>query len=158
STEGSNVQRSELQSALDRQTALENAGQTSHGLLWRVVGSEVPGGTPEQATNENWFVEVARPGSHAFFAALWWVQVVVLVGMILLALPTGEVVERPERRRKKVVPIVVADPALASEEAAASETAAPEEADALEEAAAPEETAATVVQDQQDQPEQEGER
>lgn len=99
-TQGESGERSQLQSAFDQQISLENAGQTSHGLLWRVAGDAALDGGGEP-------VAVASPGSGlaglasgAFWHLVWWVQLVMLGAMVLLALPTGEVVERPERRRR----------------------------------------------------------
>ena len=44
---------------------------------------------------------VARLGDVPVTArVLWWIQLIVLLGMVLLALPTGEVTARPERRRR----------------------------------------------------------
>jgi len=129
--EGESVERSQLQSAFDKQTALESAGQTVHGLLWRanaheavgavegdgdsgVDGAEAEpgadaaeGGAAGAASSDASTASAAnlRDGfgtfaSRTFASLIWWVQVVVLLGILLLALPTGEVVERPERRRR----------------------------------------------------------
>ncbi len=96
---------SAMQSAFDQNTALSSAGQTRHGLLWRV--NDAPSvNDPKQAAlnaaeeaaasaNET----VARVGEVSITArVMWWIQFVVLLGVLLLALPTGEVVERPQRR------------------------------------------------------------
>ena len=93
------AERAQLQAALDQNTALSSAGQTDHGLLWRVqaVDAEQAQGL-EQASGEE---TVARVGDVPITArVLWWIQLIVLLGMVLLALPTGEVVERPERRHR----------------------------------------------------------
>lgn len=97
-TQGDSLERSQLQTAFDQQVALENAGQTAHGLLWRVAGAAGAAGEPAAIDGGHWW-----PGidGRLFANALWWAQVVVLGAMLLLALPTGEVVERPERRRKR---------------------------------------------------------
>ncbi len=101
-TDGDAVERSQLQSALDQQSALENAGQTSHGLLWRVSDTtEADTGAAAAASESNAGAGFAGIAGNAFSRLLWWAQVVVLGAMLLLALPTGEVVERPERRRRK---------------------------------------------------------
>ncbi|MGE4429034.1 MAG: glycosyl transferase, partial [Solirubrobacteraceae bacterium] len=97
STEGGDddVERARLQSSLDQQTALSSAGQTDHGLLWRLQG-EVSQTDGEEVQS----VSSPLEGTTLSGLTVWWVQIVVLLGMLLLALPTGEVVERPERRRK----------------------------------------------------------
>ncbi|WP_449277096.1 glycosyltransferase [Leucobacter sp. GX24907] len=95
---GDGGERAQLQSTFDQHAALASAGQTDHGLLWRAVPSD------EQSSDE-----VALIDHRGFFAGgieslwhktLWWVQLVVLLGLVLLALPTGEVVERPPRRKR----------------------------------------------------------
>ncbi|MBO1900617.1 glycosyltransferase family 2 protein [Leucobacter weissii] len=116
---GSDAERAELQAVFDQNAALSGAGQTEHGLLWRVDAE----GAPDEAADEGDASEPA--GSEADGVAsepvdpaaegnasapvegttfsgytVWWVQLAVLFGMLLLALPTGEVVERPERRRR----------------------------------------------------------
>lgn len=97
-TSGESTERSQLQSAFDQQTALEGAGQTAHGLLWRVTAEGDPSGQADENGGPAWIVGISN---HLFTTLLWWAQLVVLGAMVLLALPTGEVVERPERRRKK---------------------------------------------------------
>lgn len=96
SADGDDAERARLQAALDHHTSLSSAGQTDHGLLWRLQGEvSQEADAAEQST--------ASPleGTTLSGLTVWWVQVIVLLGMLLLALPTGEVVERPERRRKK---------------------------------------------------------
>lgn len=109
-TESANGGRSSLQTALDQHPVLENAGQTEHGLLWRVAGSDVwqadgtsdPDGTTDliPTTTGADTSAVAAWFATAGANLMWALQVIVLIGMILLALPTGAVVERPERKRK----------------------------------------------------------
>lgn len=100
---GDNSERALLQAALDQSAALSNAGQTSHGLLWRVQGSD----TAETVTASLDTATELR-GTGFSGQAVWAVQLVVLLAMLLLALPTGEVTERPERRRKPGKGAVVA--------------------------------------------------
>ncbi len=101
-TAGESTERSQLQSAFDQQTALESAGQTAHGLLWRVTAE---GDSAAQAADDSGPSWIAGISNKLFGSLLWWAQIVVLGAMLLLALPTGEVVERPERRRKKAVAV-----------------------------------------------------
>lgn len=93
--DGDSTERALLQAAFDQSAALTSAGQTSHGLLWRVSGVEIEAVTTEPADTNAWL-----SGTNFSGQAVWWVQVIVLLAMFLLALPTGEVTERPERRRK----------------------------------------------------------
>lgn len=97
--DGDAAERSQLQSAFDQQTALENAGQTSHGLLWRAAdaSANIPV-TDEHVAAGPWLAGLSY---QVFTQLIWWIQIVVLGAMILLALPTGEVVEEPQRRRKR---------------------------------------------------------
>lgn len=111
---GDATERSQLQSAFDQQPVLENAGQTSHGLLWRVAeegdegadGSSAGGSGAAGAAGAAQLDADAGPSwiagiSNKLFAGLlWWAQVIVLGALFLLALPTSEVVEQPIRRRK----------------------------------------------------------
>jgi hypothetical protein len=96
------AQRARLQAALDQHTALSSAGQTDHGLLWRLQGGAAEAGDGAGATGDGSRGSAASPleGTTISGVTVWWVQVIVLLGMLLLALPTGEVVERPERRRR----------------------------------------------------------
>src|SRR5690606_20810777 len=68
---GDAIGRSLLQSSLDRQTALENAGHTAHGLLWRVADTTGPGDHAADAGG-SWFEHLGDLGSAAFARALWW--------------------------------------------------------------------------------------
>lgn len=83
------LERGALQGALDQNASLSSAGETSSGLLWRV---ELPVEAP---------VEVTPERAPIFAMPLWWAQIAVLGAMVLLALPTGDIVERPERRPKR---------------------------------------------------------
>ena len=170
----STAERSGLQAALDQHAVLENAGQTSHGLLWRVAGSEnltqAESGAGTDAAAEDLAATntaangqgLLSPAINQWFTqagaqVIWWVQIVVLIGMVLLALPTGAVVERPGRRTKDVgglgAGVAQADSAATPDEPtaatpAATPEAAPDEptAAALAEppAAAPATTSATT--------------
>lgn len=114
--DGDPLQHALLQAALDQHTVLASAGQTGHGLLWKTavgagdrVGGENsgdaagsaqaagPAGVGAAATDEGTLPWVG--GTTLSGTLVWWVQLIVLLGMVLLALPTGEVVERPTRRR-----------------------------------------------------------
>lgn len=121
--EGEGSERASLQAALDQQTALASAGQTDHGLLWRLQGETSEGVEDAAASAESPLVGTTLSGH-----AIWWAQVVVLLGMVLLALPTGEVVERPERRRRRGSGsgAAVATPAASAGEAAGEAAAAAE--------------------------------
>lgn len=129
-TGGDATERSQLQLAFDQQTALESAGQTSHGLLWR-ASAEQSDATLAPANADEGF-SLAGLSASVFASLLWWAQIIVLGGLLLLALPTGEVVERPERRRKSVTPDAGAPPApveVAPVEVAPVEVAPEPEAD-----------------------------
>lgn len=121
--EGDPLGRSMLQSSLDQQTALENAGQTDHGLLWRVRDTAPGGGTDQGDDGTGLLTQLGNLSNAAFAHALWVLQIAVLLGVVLLALPTGEVFERPERRRKNAVAVGVE---AADAEAADAETAGAE--------------------------------
>ena len=98
-TQGESGEHSQLQSAFDQQISLENAGQTSHGLLWRAAGDAARGGG-EPAAEVSPGPGFAGLAAGAFWRLVWGAQLVLLGAMALLALPTGEVVERPEPRRR----------------------------------------------------------
>lgn len=93
SPQGDGAGRAALQAALDQTTMLAPAGQTDHGLLWRVQDAGTAVVEPESA--ETWLGGTSLSGH-----AVWWIQLVVILGLLLLALPTGEVTERPDRRRR----------------------------------------------------------
>ncbi|XPP27452.1 MAG: glycosyltransferase [Leucobacter sp.] len=135
---GDEVERALLQASLDQHTALSSAGQTDHGLLWRVQDAGAPSGVTAADADET----VTQLGGVSITArVLWWIQLIVLLGMVLLALPTGEVVERPARRRRaqpakitvaadpgspaaSIAPAALSDPAVASDPAAPADPAA----------------------------------
>lgn len=98
------AQRARLQASLDQHAALSSAGQTDHGLLWRLQNTgDVSAEAAAQAeglANAETSADRALDGTTLSGHTIWWVQVIVLLAMLLLALPTGEVVERPERRRR----------------------------------------------------------
>ncbi|MBK0417696.1 glycosyltransferase [Leucobacter sp. CSA1] len=90
--EGDPGERAQLQSVFDQQRALTSAGQTEHGLLWRAEIAD------SGAAAEDTGARLA--GTSLSSSTLWWAQLIVLLGIVLLALPTGEVVERPRRRKR----------------------------------------------------------
>ncbi|MGK0715071.1 glycosyltransferase [Leucobacter sp. W1153] len=116
--DGDTAERALLQAAFDQSVALASAGQTTHGLLWRVAGAEIETVDTQPADTRAWL-----SGTNFSGQAVWWVQVVVLLAMLLLALPTGEVTERPERRRKPGRLAVGAPGAPTEAEVAAEESA-----------------------------------
>lgn len=126
---GEATERSQLQSAFDQQTALTNAGHTSHGLLWRVVVDSTFEAQVDENVGPSW---VSGLSNTLFVNLLWWAQLIVLGGMLLLALPTGEVVEQPLRRRKVRAGAHV-PAAVPAEQAAPAESTA----NGVEEAVAP---------------------
>ncbi len=120
---GESSERAVLQAAFDQSVALSSAGQTSQGLLWRVQGSEIENGDAVASA-------IADTGAHLRGTSVsgqlvWGVQIVVLLAMLLLALPTGEVTERPERRRKpgKLVAVAASTSAGAAGAAGVAGTA-----------------------------------
>jgi len=94
---GNDEVHARLQGALDQNAELSNAGQSGDSLLWRLTGSAVEDADAQSVASTSSSLE----GSTLSGQAIWVIQLVVLAGMLLLALPTGEVVERPERRRKR---------------------------------------------------------
>ncbi|GAA3588326.1 hypothetical protein GCM10022198_09860 [Klugiella xanthotipulae] len=78
-----------LQSALDNNDDLTTVGPTEFGDLWKVSTDVAAAPAADTAV-------IPRLLSQA----LWWVQIVILLGMLLLALPTGAVVERPPKNAK----------------------------------------------------------
>lgn len=93
-TQGSHdAEYAQLQRVFDQHAALASAGLTDQGLLWRVVEPETSGDDEGDANT--------RLGGTSFSGAtIWAVQLAVLLGVLLLALPTGEVTYRPERRKR----------------------------------------------------------
>ncbi len=92
-TGGDDGERAELQRVFDQHGSLASAGTTEQGLLWRVVGVD----TASEATGDS---AASLGGTSLSGQTIWVVQLAVLLGMLLLALPTGEVTWRPERRKR----------------------------------------------------------
>lgn len=90
---GDDVERSELQRVFDQHSSLAASGQTDQGLLWRVVDSESDESEEGDATER-------LGGTSLTGTTIWTVQLALLLGVLLLALPTGEVTYRPERRKR----------------------------------------------------------
>ncbi len=90
---GDDAERSELQRVFDQHQALANAGLTDQGLLWRV--QQAPGQDAEVGDSATRLGGTSLSGT-----TVWAVQLAVLFGVILLALPTAEVTWRPEKRRR----------------------------------------------------------
>lgn len=90
---GIDTERAELQRLFDQHDALASAGLTEQGLLWRVVEPETEQEAPGDATQR-------VSGTSLTGQTIWTIQLIVLLGVLLLALPTGEVTYRPERRIK----------------------------------------------------------
>lgn len=91
--DGDGFERAQLQRVFDQHSSLKSAGQTDQGLLWRV--SEVG---PKSDAEGN---AAANLGGTAWSGqTIWVIQLLVVLGMLLLALPTGEVTYRPERRKR----------------------------------------------------------
>jgi GT2 family glycosyltransferase len=129
--DGDSAERSQLQAIFDDHGTLHGTGATAAGQLWR-VDKPSEKATPEASDDDShtvFSVAALRVTAHTS----WWIQIVVLLGMTLLALPTGEVVERPERqsgkkRKKGSEGRTIASPAavdLVGDEGAAA--AAPED-------------------------------
>ncbi|MBL3685889.1 glycosyltransferase [Leucobacter zeae] len=91
--DGDDLERAELQRVFDQHSSLSGAGQTDQGLLWRVVDPESDEAAEGDATE--------RLGGTTFTGTtIWTAQLVLLLGVLLLALPTGEVTYRPDRRKR----------------------------------------------------------
>lgn len=90
---GDDLERSELQRVFDQHQALSSAGLTEQGLLWRVQ-------QPEAAATDPGDAGTRLGGTSLSGSTIWAIQIVVLLGVLLLALPTAEVTYRPERRKK----------------------------------------------------------
>ena len=133
---GGGTEHALLQASFDQSTALVSAGQTDHGLLWRLQGDV--DSRSEQAASTAKVLE----GTTLSGRTVWWIQLIVLLGMVLLALPTGEVVERPERRRSGRGAVPVPEPAGSSRNARERDASSPEQpAAAAETGSAPATTA-----------------
>ena len=143
--DGDPAKRAELQATIEEHGALAGAGDTATGHLWRVSAVSDPGAeTTAEPVDENPVIKIAKLRFTA--TSVWIVQALLLVGMLLLALPTGEVVARPEKRprvkkrqprepRQVAVPAGQVAAAKAADPAEAAEVAAAEPADADAEAA-----------------------
>ena len=143
--DGDPAKRAELQATIEEHGALAGAGDTATGHLWRVSAVSDPGAeTAAEPVDENPVIKIAKLRFTA--TSVWIVQALLLVGMLLLALPTGEVVARPEKRprvkkrqprepRQVAVPAGQVAAAKAADPAEAAEVAAAEPADADAEAA-----------------------
>jgi hypothetical protein len=90
---GSDLERAELQRVFDQHASLASAGLTEQGLLWRVAD-------PESVSDAQGDAGTRLGGTSLTGQTIWGIQLVVLLGMVLLALPTGEVTYRPERRKR----------------------------------------------------------
>ena len=95
---GNAGERAAVQAVLDEHGSLEGTGPTGVGQLWRVIEATEIAPAAAADDNERTVISVAALQVTAY--TIWVVQIVVLLGMILLALPTGEVVERPEKRAR----------------------------------------------------------
>ncbi|MGO3146479.1 MAG: glycosyltransferase family 2 protein [Leucobacter sp.] len=82
-----------LQRTLDQHAELASVGETQQGLLWRVTDASA---NRDELGDDT----VVLAGTSFAGHTVWIVQLIVLFAMLLLALPTGEVVERPERRKR----------------------------------------------------------
>ena len=92
-TGGDEAERADLQRVFDQHASLTSAGVTNQGLLWRILDS----GSGDEALGDD---QVKLSGTSFTGKTIWTAQLAVLLGLLLLALPTGEVVERPERRKR----------------------------------------------------------
>lgn len=91
---GDDAERAQLQRVFDQNATLANSSLTEQGLLWRVAGEH-------SETNELGDSSQDLDGTSISGQTLWVAQVAILLGMLLLALPTGEVTWRPEQRRRQ---------------------------------------------------------
>lgn len=90
---GDAAERAELQRVFDQHPSLASAGTTAQGQLWRAVDSGSQATEPGDAST-------ILDGTSLSGQTIWLIQLIVVLGMILLALPTGEVTWRPERRKR----------------------------------------------------------
>ena len=91
---GYDVERAQLQRVFDQNAALASSSLTDQGLLWRVADTKAAGEVPGDSTEQ-------LDGTSISGHTLWLGQIVILLGVMLLALPTGEVTWRPEHRRRQ---------------------------------------------------------
>ena len=90
---GDAAERAELQRVFDQHQSLASAGTTEQGLLWRVVDAASHSSVEGDATTN-------LGGTSLSGQTIWIIQLIVVLGVLLLALPTGEVTWRPERRKR----------------------------------------------------------
>lgn len=90
---GNDTERAQLQRVFDQHSSLKSAGQTEQGLLWRVVDI-----APQADSDGDLTTNLG--GTSWSGQTIWAIQLIVVLGMLLLALPTGEVTYRPERRKR----------------------------------------------------------
>ncbi|MFC4222951.1 glycosyltransferase family 2 protein [Lysinibacter cavernae] len=81
---------SRIQSALDNNADVVAVGPTEFGDLWKVVDA-----------NQSTSAPTLPPLTKALSQTIWIVQIAVLLGLFLLALPTGAVVEKPPRKKRR---------------------------------------------------------
>ena len=91
---GDDAERAQLQRVFDQNATLTSSNLTDQGLLWRVV-------TDQSSSEDLGDSSKQLDGTSISGQTLWLAQVVILLGMIMLALPTGEVTWRPEQRRRQ---------------------------------------------------------
>ncbi|MGW9019934.1 glycosyltransferase [Leucobacter chromiiresistens] len=90
---GDDVERAELQRVFDQHETLSSAGLTEQGLLWRVQHADAQ----EAEVGDS---ATRLGGTSLSGTTIWAVQLAVLFGVLLLALPTAEVTWRPEKRKR----------------------------------------------------------
>ncbi|MEB4615443.1 glycosyl transferase, partial [Leucobacter sp. M11] len=87
---GNRATVAELQAAFDQNSALAPVGETASGDLWRISAQALADGAEVAPLPE----ATASP----FATPIQLGQIALLLALVLLALPTGEVVDRPEKR------------------------------------------------------------
>lgn len=128
---GHDGEHAQLQRVFDQNAALSTSNLTGQGLLWRVNQSEQTDALPGDASEQ-------LDGTSISGHTLWLVQVIVLLGVLLLALPTGEVTWRPEKRRRQPRPAKAAKLKSTSTQAPTASAEAQPESAASQPPAAPE--------------------
>ena len=100
--------RSLMQDTFDQNDALSPVGSTAHGLLWRVnevaaaEGETVPEGAVDAAPLAEDALDIHTAADQPVSGHMLWIAQLVLMGLVfLLALPTGEVRERPMKRTRR---------------------------------------------------------
>ncbi|WGD38103.1 glycosyltransferase [Lysinibacter sp. HNR] len=81
---------SRIQNALDNNSDVSSVGPTEFGDLWK-VSDDVADFTPPTMSR------VQETYGHS----IWLIQMIVIAGLFLLALPTGAVVEKPPKKKKR---------------------------------------------------------